>query len=85
MSSISVTGIWGLVALRLADDPILPFNYLSYANELQVEEYFIHLHVIRPRSITQFGSTYNTLSGFKPIFNDMFVTCQCSIVFGSRS
>lgn len=32
---VTVAGIWGLVALRLADDPILPFNYLSYATELQ--------------------------------------------------
>ncbi|GFP89898.1 probable glutamate carboxypeptidase 2, partial [Phtheirospermum japonicum] len=32
---VAVAGIWGLVALHLADDPILPFNYLSYANELQ--------------------------------------------------
>ncbi|KAL6519282.1 hypothetical protein OROGR_018602 [Orobanche gracilis] len=31
----SVAGIWGLVAFRLADDPILPFNFLSYATELQ--------------------------------------------------
>ncbi|XP_048137606.1 probable glutamate carboxypeptidase AMP1 isoform X2 [Rhodamnia argentea] len=28
-------GVWGLLALRLADDLILPFNYLSYANQLQ--------------------------------------------------
>ncbi|KAH6817148.1 Peptidase M28 family protein [Perilla frutescens var. frutescens] len=36
----AVASIWGLVALRLADDVILPFNYLSYAHELQkgVEE-----------------------------------------------
>lgn len=33
---VTAAGIWGLVALRLADDPILPFNYLSYATELQV-------------------------------------------------
>ncbi|GER44813.1 transferrin receptor protein [Striga asiatica] len=32
---VAMAGIWGLVALNLADDPILPFNYLSYANELQ--------------------------------------------------
>ncbi|XP_057765063.1 LOW QUALITY PROTEIN: probable glutamate carboxypeptidase LAMP1 [Salvia miltiorrhiza] len=31
----AVASIWGLVALRLADDVILPFNYLSYAHELQ--------------------------------------------------
>ncbi|XP_020239789.1 probable glutamate carboxypeptidase PLA3 [Cajanus cajan] len=33
---VAVTGIWGLLALRLADDSILPFNYLSYADQLQV-------------------------------------------------
>ncbi|XP_004494296.1 probable glutamate carboxypeptidase AMP1 isoform X2 [Cicer arietinum] len=33
---VAVTGIWGLLALRLADDSILPFDYLSYANELQL-------------------------------------------------
>ncbi|PHU13268.1 hypothetical protein BC332_20198 [Capsicum chinense] len=32
----AVASIWGLVALRLADDEVLPFNYLSYAIELQV-------------------------------------------------
>lgn len=32
----SVAEIWGLLALHLADDRILPFNYLSYASELQV-------------------------------------------------
>ncbi|KAL3613131.1 hypothetical protein CASFOL_043024 [Castilleja foliolosa] len=32
---VAVAGIWGLIALHLADDLILPFNYLSYANALQ--------------------------------------------------
>uniref|UniRef100_A0A2P2LPN3 glutamate carboxypeptidase II n=1 Tax=Rhizophora mucronata TaxID=61149 RepID=A0A2P2LPN3_RHIMU len=32
---IAVASIWGLVALRLADEEILPFNYLNYAYELQ--------------------------------------------------
>ncbi|PHT52386.1 hypothetical protein CQW23_06848 [Capsicum baccatum] len=31
----AVASIWGLVALRLADDEVLPFNYLSYAIKLQ--------------------------------------------------
>ncbi|XP_072054078.1 probable glutamate carboxypeptidase AMP1 isoform X2 [Arachis hypogaea] len=31
---VAVTGIWGLLALHLADDSILPFNYVSYANQL---------------------------------------------------
>lgn len=32
----TVGNIWGLLALRLADDLILPFSYVSYANQLQV-------------------------------------------------
>ncbi|XP_074586503.1 putative glutamate carboxypeptidase LAMP1 [Curcuma longa] len=32
---IAVASIWGLVALRLADDEFLPFDYSSYASELQ--------------------------------------------------
>lgn len=32
---VAVAGLWGLLALRLADDPILPFNYLSYVVHLQ--------------------------------------------------
>ncbi|KAF3788736.1 putative glutamate carboxypeptidase 2 [Nymphaea thermarum] len=32
---VAAASIWGLLALRLADDKILPFNYLSYAIELQ--------------------------------------------------
>ncbi|KAH9623728.1 hypothetical protein KSS87_012876, partial [Heliosperma pusillum] len=32
---VAVAGLWGLLALRLADDPILPFNYCSYAVQLQ--------------------------------------------------
>ncbi|XP_010247434.1 PREDICTED: probable glutamate carboxypeptidase 2 isoform X2 [Nelumbo nucifera] len=31
---VAVSGMWGLLALRLADDSILPFNYLSYAAQL---------------------------------------------------
>lgn len=32
---VAVAGVWGLLGVRLADDPILPFNYLSYAAQLQ--------------------------------------------------
>ncbi|PHT52212.1 hypothetical protein CQW23_06674 [Capsicum baccatum] len=35
MSFGNVASILGLVALRLADDEVLPFNYISYAIELQ--------------------------------------------------
>ncbi|XP_027364285.1 probable glutamate carboxypeptidase AMP1 [Abrus precatorius] len=33
---VAVAGIWGLLALHLADDSIIPFNYLSYADQLKV-------------------------------------------------
>ncbi|CAA6675310.1 unnamed protein product [Spirodela intermedia] len=32
---VAVAEIWGLVALHLADDQIIPFDYLSYAARLQ--------------------------------------------------
>ncbi|XP_076890173.1 putative glutamate carboxypeptidase AMP1 [Bidens hawaiensis] len=32
---VAVAGVWGLLALHLTDDPILPFNYLPYAAQLQ--------------------------------------------------
>ncbi|XP_048426425.1 probable glutamate carboxypeptidase AMP1 [Pyrus x bretschneideri] len=32
---VAVAGIWGLVALHLADDSIIPFNFLSYADQLK--------------------------------------------------
>ncbi|XP_037493033.1 probable glutamate carboxypeptidase LAMP1 isoform X2 [Jatropha curcas] len=32
---VAVASVWGLVALWLADEEFLPFNYLSYAYELQ--------------------------------------------------
>ncbi|GLT96292.1 hypothetical protein SLE2022_139270 [Rubroshorea leprosula] len=32
---LAVTGIWGLLALHLADDSILPFNYHTYADQLK--------------------------------------------------
>lgn len=33
---VAVYSIWGLLALRLADDHVLPFDYLTYADELQL-------------------------------------------------
>ncbi|EOY09651.1 Transferrin receptor protein, putative isoform 2, partial [Theobroma cacao] len=32
---VAVAGVWGLLGLHLADDPVLPLNYLSYAKQLQ--------------------------------------------------
>ncbi|KAE8735370.1 Peptidase M28 family protein isoform 2 [Hibiscus syriacus] len=33
--NVAVASVWGLVALRLADEEFLPFNYHSYAFEIQ--------------------------------------------------
>ncbi|KAI8554361.1 hypothetical protein RHMOL_Rhmol05G0093100 [Rhododendron molle] len=32
---VAAASVWGLVALKLADEELLPFNYLSYSHELQ--------------------------------------------------
>eukprot|EP01018_Ginkgo_biloba_P002095 Gb_06073 [translate_table: standard] len=32
---VAVAGVWGLVALKLADEEFLPFSYETYADELQ--------------------------------------------------
>ncbi|KAJ7548570.1 hypothetical protein O6H91_07G017500 [Diphasiastrum complanatum] len=32
---VAISSVWGLVALHLADDDVLPFDYLNYAHELQ--------------------------------------------------
>ncbi|XP_062212644.1 probable glutamate carboxypeptidase VP8 [Phragmites australis] len=32
---LAITEIWGLLALRLADDPVLPFDYQAYASQIQ--------------------------------------------------
>ena len=33
---VPVAETWGLLGLRLADDSVLPFNYLPYVDQLQV-------------------------------------------------
>ncbi|RRT72891.1 hypothetical protein B296_00012049 [Ensete ventricosum] len=34
VACLSVAELWGLLGLRLADDPVLPFDYLSYSTQL---------------------------------------------------
>ncbi|MBA0846577.1 hypothetical protein Goshw_004089 [Gossypium schwendimanii] len=40
-----VAGVWGLLGLHLADDPVLPLDYLSYAKQLQVWGYSLLMFV----------------------------------------
>ncbi|KAJ9540486.1 hypothetical protein OSB04_026992 [Centaurea solstitialis] len=39
---VAVASVWGLLGLHLADDPIIPFNYLSYALQLQNHTYSLY-------------------------------------------
>jgi hypothetical protein len=55
----AVASVWGLIALRLADDEIIPFNYVSYASELVVW----HLLFWKLRYAT-FGTQDKTLIQF---------------------
>ncbi|CAN6904344.1 unnamed protein product [Brassica oleracea] len=32
---VAMAGVWGLLGIILADEPVLPFNYISYAEQLQ--------------------------------------------------
>ncbi|XP_010516011.1 PREDICTED: probable glutamate carboxypeptidase 2 [Camelina sativa] len=32
---VAMSGIWGLIGILLADEPLIPFDYTSYAQELQ--------------------------------------------------
>ena len=36
LDNYPVASVWGLIALKLAGDEIIPFNYVSYASELEV-------------------------------------------------
>jgi N-acetylated-alpha-linked acidic dipeptidase len=36
LSVLAVASIWGLVALKLSDEEIIPFNYTCYTRELEV-------------------------------------------------
>lgn len=47
----TVASIWGLVALTLADEEFLPFNYMPYALELQVYLNPKKMKLYRPRYI----------------------------------
>ncbi|XP_050229085.1 probable glutamate carboxypeptidase AMP1 [Mercurialis annua] len=38
---VAVVAVWGLIAIHLADDSILPFDYLSYAAQLQEHNFIL--------------------------------------------
>ncbi|KAL6638010.1 hypothetical protein ACP70R_025582 [Stipagrostis hirtigluma subsp. patula] len=54
---LAITEIWGLLALRLADDPVLPFDYQAYASQLQE-------HTNAFASMTSNHQPVNLINGF---------------------
>ncbi|ONM10076.1 Putative membrane localized peptidase [Zea mays] len=55
-SASSVTEIWGLLALRLANDPVLPFDYQAYTSQLQE-------HIKTLSALTSNGHAVNLMNG----------------------
>ncbi|XP_023735945.1 probable glutamate carboxypeptidase LAMP1 isoform X1 [Lactuca sativa] len=49
---VAAASIWGLVALQLADDEILPFNYDSYVYELQTSAEDLEIELSDKKSIS---------------------------------
>lgn len=45
ISSFTVTTVWGLITMRLANDAILPLDYEKYASELQAYTFAIDIQL----------------------------------------
>ncbi|PKU85901.1 probable glutamate carboxypeptidase LAMP1 [Dendrobium catenatum] len=60
---VAAASIWGLVALKLADEEFLPFDYMSYASELQQRAKVLENELLgKPVS---FSSLYKSIEDFK--------------------
>ncbi|KAJ4821253.1 Transferrin receptor protein 2 [Rhynchospora pubera] len=77
---VAAASIWGLVALRLADDEILPFDYVSYASELKrgvktIEEATAGSPVILSplyKSIEEFNAAATKINDEKKVLEKKF-------------
>ncbi|CAD6214922.1 unnamed protein product [Miscanthus lutarioriparius] len=54
---LAITEIWGLLALRLANDPVLPFDYQAYSSQLQE-------HIKAFSALTSNIQAVNLMNGF---------------------
>ncbi|XP_066331518.1 probable glutamate carboxypeptidase VP8 isoform X2 [Miscanthus floridulus] len=54
---LAITEIWGLLALRLANDPVLPFDYQGYSSQLQE-------HIKAFSALTSNSQAVNLMNGF---------------------
>nr|BCN13388.1 glutamate carboxypeptidase-like protein [Hordeum vulgare] len=59
---LAITEIWGLLALRLADDLVLPFDYQTYASQLQEHTNVLADMVNNSQSVSIINGFINDLS-----------------------
>uniref|UniRef100_A0A0A9DQM4 Transferrin receptor-like dimerisation domain-containing protein n=1 Tax=Arundo donax TaxID=35708 RepID=A0A0A9DQM4_ARUDO len=60
---LAITEIWGLLALRLADDPVLPFDYEAYASQLQEHTNTFAVMLNNRQAVNLMNGFINNLSG----------------------
>ncbi|XVE75809.1 hypothetical protein DITRI_Ditri12bG0122000 [Diplodiscus trichospermus] len=67
---VAVAGVWGLLGLRLADDPVLPLNYLSYAKQLQEHKDVLSIFLDASVSLTPLATSIQELESAAKRAND---------------
>ncbi|KAG8098490.1 hypothetical protein GUJ93_ZPchr0013g34399 [Zizania palustris] len=60
---VAIAEIWGLLALRLADDPVLPFDYQTYASQLQEHTNALSTMMKNSESVNLMNRCVDDLSG----------------------
>ncbi|KAI9486684.1 MAG: hypothetical protein EXX96DRAFT_550094 [Benjaminiella poitrasii] len=71
----TMTRIWGLLALRLADDLIMPIHPLEYAKELQNYVHYLHKHSA-PHTFPTLKKSINALVKSATSFEERMVSMQ---------
>ncbi|OMO51891.1 hypothetical protein CCACVL1_29512 [Corchorus capsularis] len=67
---VAVAGVWGLLGLHLADDPVLPLNYLSYAEQLQEHKDVLSSFLDASISLTPLATSIQELASAAKRAND---------------
>ncbi|XWS59324.1 hypothetical protein CRYUN_Cryun08bG0112000 [Craigia yunnanensis] len=67
---VAVAGVWGLLGLHLADDPVLPLNYLSYAEQLQEHKDALSSFLDASISLTPLAKSIQELASAAKRAND---------------
>ncbi|XWS56117.1 hypothetical protein CRYUN_Cryun09bG0058900 [Craigia yunnanensis] len=67
---VAVAGVWGLLGLYLADDPVLPLNYLNYAEQLQEHKDALSSFLDASISLTPLATSIQQLASAAKLAND---------------